>query len=143
MHIIPTRRKSSRRSDLPNIRPCVVCTEEKPIVAHGMCDSCRKKRERNDNKIAFTPATAVDEVKGVKALAGLYKLMRECKVSQAARRQILERFLPFTGLPLNVQQGHLEALRNTTPAVEDGFDWPVHPGSANATDESVGRELEQ
>jgi hypothetical protein len=40
-------------------------------------------------------------------------LMDECKVAGEDRRLILERFLPYSALPANVQAAHLEALEAT------------------------------
>src|ERR1700733_6529413 len=78
----------------PNVRSCAVCHEDRPIVAHGVCDRCRKRLERADNRLLYTPASAVSSAKGSKNLATLYKLMDECRVAGDDRRAILERFLP-------------------------------------------------
>src|ERR1700733_14186779 len=82
-----------------NVRPCAVCHEDRPIVTHGVCDRCRKRQERADNRMLYTPASAVSSAKGSKNLATLYKLMDECRVAGDDRRAILERFLPYSALP--------------------------------------------
>jgi len=123
----------------PNVRPCAVCHEDRPIVAHGVCDRCRKRQERADSRLLYTPASAVSSAKGSKNLATLYKLMDECRVAGDDRRAILERFLPYSALPANVQAAHLEALRNAETARSDDG-WDIHEGSSLAPDDSVGRE---
>jgi hypothetical protein len=135
----PIRSKSHKRPDLPNVRPCEVCKEDRPIVSHGCCDRCRKKQDRRDNKIAFSPVTAVHPATGHKNLSILFRLMHDCKVSNAARRGMLELFLPFTGLPLIVQEAELDALRNSEPGYQDDTGWSVHSGSSRAPAESLVR----
>src|SRR5580693_4601956 len=79
-----------------SVRPCAVCHEDRPIVAHGLCDRCRKRQERADTRLLYTPASAVSAAKGAKNLATLYKLLDECRVAGDDRRAILERFLPYS-----------------------------------------------
>jgi hypothetical protein len=124
----------------PNIRPCVVCKEDRPIVAQGLCDRCRKRQERAENRLLYTPASAVSAAKGSKNLATLYKLMDECRVAGDDKRAILQRFLPYSALPANVQAAHLEALRHTDAEGDDG--WDVHEGSSLAPEDSLNREPE-
>jgi hypothetical protein len=125
----------------PNVRPCAVCHEDRPIVAHGVCDRCRKRQERAENRLLYEPASAVSPAKGSKNLATLYKLMDECRVSGDDKRGILERFLPYSALPANVQAAHLEALRNAEAAQPDDR-WDVHSGSSMAPVDSANREPE-
>jgi hypothetical protein len=132
----PIKRTSHKRPDLPNVRSCAVCNEDRPIVSHGCCDRCRKKQDRIDNKIAFTPVGTVNPATGHKNLSVLFRLMQECKVSNAHKRTMLEAFLPHTGLPLNVQQAELDALRSHEPEFQDDPGWSVHSGSSRAPAES-------
>jgi hypothetical protein len=125
----------------PNVRPCAVCHEDRPIVAHGVCDRCRKRQERADNRLLYTPASAVGPQTGYENLAALHKIMNKCKVSGEAKRVMLKAFLPFSALSQTEQAAHMEGLCKADEAGSDE-DWGVHGGSSLAPDDSVGREPE-
>jgi hypothetical protein len=127
----------------PDLREFVVCRESRRIVSHGMCDRCRKRQERQDDRLIYTPASAVSPAKGTKNLATLYRLMDECKVSGTDKRVILERFLPCSALPQNVQEAHLEALSMIDPQEDrEPSMTNIHAGSSAAPSDSTGREPE-
>jgi hypothetical protein len=128
----------------PNVRPCAVCREDRPIVAHGMCDRCRKRQERGNNRLLYTPASAVHISTGTKNLSILYTVMRNCKVTSDVQRVVLVALLPFMGLPRDAQEGHLKALKRQADEEASGSDdeWDVHAGSSLAPDDSVNREPE-
>jgi hypothetical protein len=140
--ILSTRRKSHRSTDQPHIRPCVVCGEDRPIVARGCCDRCRKKTERTENKLAFAPAANVDSATAHKTIGVILKSMSKCKVPTRNQKLILENFLPFTGLTLNVQQAMIESIRLI--GNDDAPDpWKSHPGSTEGSRDSKVRVVEE
>ena len=140
--ILTTRRKSHRSTDAPNVRPCVVCHEDRPIVARGCCDRCRKKTERAENKLAFSPASNVDGATAHKTIGVILKSMSKCKVPTRNQKLILENFLPYTGLALGVQQAMIESIRHIGD--DDAPDpWKSHAGSMKAPAGSKERVVEE
>lgn len=140
----PTRRGRKRQVvQLPisNIRECAACHEDRPIVAHGICNRCHLRQKRANDRLLYTPASAVTPQTGYENLAALHKIMNRCKVSCEAKRIMLEAFLPFSALSQIEQAAHMEGLRKADEARSDDG-WNVHGGSSTAPDHSVGREPE-
>lgn len=98
------------KKPLPNPRECAECHKVKPIVAHGLCDACRLRAKRAEQK-HFTPASAVSQAKGARNLATLLGILEDCKVSTKAATTILTAFMPFSGQPENVIEAHILAIQ--------------------------------
>jgi hypothetical protein len=68
--------------------------------------------------------------------------MSKCKVPTRNQKLILENFLPFTGLTLNVQQAMIESIRLI--GNDDAPDpWKSHPGSTEGSRDSKVRVVEE
>lgn len=97
---------------MPNKKRCLGCHKNKPIEARGLCNACYRAQRRLAQR-QYLASGPVDQATGHGALGKLFKLMKECKVTNQARRAILREFLPFTGLPPVMQEAQLEALDKT------------------------------
>lgn len=111
-------------------------------MARGCCDRCRKKTERAENKLAFSPASNVDGATAHKTIGVILKSMSKCKVPTRNQKLILENFLPYTGLALGVQQAMIESIRHIGD--DDAPDaWKSHEGSMKGSRESKERVVEE
>src|SRR3984957_840952 len=126
------------------IRECAVCHEDRVIVSHGLCNRCHLRQKRANDRLLYTPASAVTAAKGTKNLSALYALMESCRVTSDVQRMVLEALLPFMGLPRDAQEGHLKSLKKQgdVAALDEDGRWDVHDGSSLAPDDSMGREPE-
>ena len=133
------RKPSYKIPGLPNIRPCLECEEERPIVARGLCDKCRKKEERKEAGMNF-PASGTKQTKeaGMKILAKLLELMGKAKLLRANRERVLQEFMPFLGVSPETQRTLIREM--TGPEIEETAPWRVHPGSSMAPDDCEVRK---
>src|ERR1017187_2018314 len=84
------RKPSYKAPGLPNIRPCSGCGEERPIVARGLCDRCRKKEERKEAGMNFQAlGNKQTKESGIKILGNLLELMGKAKLLRANRERVL------------------------------------------------------
>jgi hypothetical protein len=134
------RKRQVVQLPVSNLRECAACHEDRPIVSHGLCNRCHLRQKRGNDRLLFTPASAVTPQTGYEQLAALHKIMNKCKVSGEAKRVMLTAFLPFSALSQIEQAAHMEGLRNADTAADEG--WAVHKGSSIAPDDSVNREPE-
>jgi hypothetical protein len=113
-----TRKPSYKVQGLPNIRPCLGCEEERPIVARGLCDKCRKKEERKEAGLNFQAfGNKQTKETGTKLLAKLTELMGKAKLLRANRERVLQEFMPFLGFTPEAQRMLIREL--TGPSVEE------------------------
>jgi hypothetical protein len=106
-----TRKPSYKVQGLPNIRPCSGCEEERPIVARGLCDKCRKKEERKEAGLNFQAfGNKQTKEAGMKILAKLTELMGKAKLLRANKERVLQEFMPFLGFTPEAQRTLIREL---------------------------------
>jgi len=131
-----TRKPSYKAHGLPNIRPCSQCEEERPIVARGLCDKCRKKEERMEAGLNI-PALGNKQTKeaGTKIFAKLLELMGKAKLLRANRERVLQEFMPFLGYSPEAQRMFIREMAGPELGdVASPFS-KVHAGSNMPPDE--------
>jgi hypothetical protein len=100
-----TRRPSTRSQGLPSVRPCANCHEERPIVSDGLCDRCRKRRERAENRTKYD--STGNYVDAMKCVWAILDQCRKLKLPRLSRLAVLEIVLPYSGCSLDLQQSIL------------------------------------
>lgn len=128
-----TKKPTFREPGLPNIRECAGCGDKRPIVTHDLCDRCRKREAREENKLNV-PALGNKQVqqKAFKYLGILTDLMNKVKAPRANRERVLQELMPYFGFSPETQ---IALIRDMTgaeyPPTESEFT-RVHSGSSEA-----------
>jgi hypothetical protein len=118
-----TRKPSYKQPGLPRVRPCLNCEKEKPIAARGLCDACRKKEDREEDKLNV-PACGRKEQQAdsMKLLGRLIEILNRVKVARSSRQIILQHFLPYLGLTPRTQSSLIVDLMGTPGPLDGGTD---------------------